>query len=155
MASEIARTIAAVYCCALPQTVMIALATRGIIPVDTRIHLCMLVCSFYVLYDVNVMSRHAWGRQNSRKLVSYKTVAVISSTHSERFNVTQSMRCVTGAPIDPAKLNCSLQLLKSVPLKAAYAKYVEKALCYESYKFLVDAAQYSDTVFAVLAEQVS
>jgi hypothetical protein len=157
MASEIARTVAAVYCCSLPQTVMIALASRGIVPVDTRIHLGAVACSFFILYDVNVMSRHAWGRQNTRKLVRYKTVAVISSTQSDSLRLTssQSMRCVTGAPVDPAKLNTSLQLLKSEPLKAAYANYVEKALCYESYKFLVDAAEYSATVFEVPAEQVS
>jgi hypothetical protein len=157
IASEIARTVGAVYCCDLPMAVMIALASRGIVPVDTRIHLGAVACSFIILFDVNVLSRHAWGRQNSRRLVSYKTVAVISSSQSDSLRLTssQSMRCVTGAPIDPAKLNCSLQLLKSVPLKAAYAKYVEKALCYESYKFLVDAAEYSDTVFEVPVEQVS
>jgi hypothetical protein len=135
---------------------MIALATRGIIAVDTRIHLWMVACSFYILYEVLIKSRVAWGRQNSRRLVCYKTIAVMASPHSsDRCSSNNSTRCATDAPLDTAKLNTSLQLLKSAPLKAAYAKYVEKALCYESYKFLLDATEYADTVFEVPAEQVS
>jgi hypothetical protein len=37
--------------------------------------------------------------------------------------------------VDPCKLDSSLSLLKSPALSAAFALYVEKALCYESYKF--------------------
>jgi hypothetical protein len=69
-------------------------------------------------------------------------------------NRCSTIRSVGDAPLDPAKLNTSLRLLKSAPLKAAYAQYVEKALCYESYKFLVDAVEYADTLFEVPAEQV-
>jgi hypothetical protein len=79
MASEIARTVAAVYCCSVPQTVMIALASRGIVPVDTRIHLGAVVCSFYILYEVNVISRSAWGVHSTRKTVNYRKIAVTAS----------------------------------------------------------------------------
>jgi hypothetical protein len=49
----------------------------------------------------------------------------------------------------------SLGVMKSTPLNAAFALYVERALCYESYKFLVDATAYADGVYATPAEQVS
>jgi hypothetical protein len=45
--------------------------------------------------------------------------------------------------------------MKSPALNAAFALYVEKALCYESYKFLVDATAYADGVYTTTAEQVS
>jgi hypothetical protein len=63
-----------------------------------------------------------------------------------------------GAPdssfYDPSKLDTSLRILKSAPLNAAFAKHVEGALCYESYKFLIDATAYADTVYVSIGEQV-
>jgi hypothetical protein len=91
MASEIARTVAAVYCCSVPQTVLIAVASRGIIPVDTRIHLCSVVCSFYILLDVNVLSRHAWGTHTARK-INYRKIAVTASSQAA---ASTNDRCIT------------------------------------------------------------
>jgi hypothetical protein len=68
--------------------------------------------------------------------------------------------CATGvrqhsSKLDASKLSTSLGVMKSTPLNAAFALYVERALCYESYKFLVDATAYADGVYATPAEQVS
>jgi hypothetical protein len=57
--------------------------------------------------------------------------------------------------VDPCKLDSSLSLLKSPALNAAFALYVEKALCYESYKFLLDATAYAEAVYLSPTEQVS
>jgi hypothetical protein len=48
----------------------------------------------------------------------------------------------------------SLRVLKSPPLTAAFAEYVEKALCYESFKFLVEASAYAQAVFESTVLQV-
>jgi hypothetical protein len=45
--------------------------------------------------------------------------------------------------------------MKSPALSAAFALYVEKALCYESYKFLLDATAYAEALYTTTAEQVS
>jgi hypothetical protein len=155
MGSEIVRTIVAVWCCALPQTILIALATKGIIPVDTRIHVCQVTLFYYVVFDVNILSRRYWGIHSSRSRgATYKGVAaVISST---MFNKSNSVHCESDSPraLELTKLDKSLHLLRSPPMKVAYAQYVEKALCYESYKFLVEAVAYRDSAYDSATEQV-
>jgi hypothetical protein len=153
MGLESARMVSFAYCSILPGQVLIALASRGTIPVDIRIHLCYVVCYIYTLFDINVLSRRFWGEQRSRRNINPRAVAVMSSTV---FSKSDSLRCVSDmpGPLVMTKLNKTLLLLKSPPLKTAYAQFVEKALCFESYKFLVDAVTYAGTSFQAPSEQV-
>jgi hypothetical protein len=157
MASEMVRTIGAAFCSYVPLTILVALASNGIIPPDTRITLCAVACGFYSLFNITVLSRHSWGKQRTRTGLNSSTVAVMSRAGSDIFEGNVSMRCVTDTPgtLDPTKLTKALLLLQSAPLKAAYAQYVEKALCFESYKFLVDGVVYADTVFETPSKQVN
>jgi hypothetical protein len=160
MAVEIARSTAAAFCCQAVLVVLIALADKGIIPIDTRMHVCPLASTVLTLLDMHVLSRRYWGtHDNSKKSANHRAVAVTTSTYSaiERGTSFNALASTNGGKqiLDPAKLNTSLKLLNSAPLKAAYEQYVEKALCYESYKFLVDATEYYTTEFSDPTEQVS
>jgi hypothetical protein len=140
-----------------------------------RAHILVLIPSFLIILDVNVLSRRKWGVQQQQSSERYRMStlchAVSMRNHgnylvhpSSRANCeSSSTPCTTpaataGAPdssfYDPSKLDTSLRILKSAPLNAAFAKHVERALCYESYKFLTDATAYADRVYMSTGEQV-
>jgi hypothetical protein len=157
MGSEIARNLGAYYVFCLPSLILVALMSHDVIPSDTRVHVLPLIVSYIIIIDVNVISRRAWGPQQSSKPLwrtqlstrlaprTYRTVAVHTS-------MAASESCAS--TVDPSKLDSSLRMMKSPPLNAAFALYVEKALCYESYKFLQDATAYAEAVYPTPVEQV-
>jgi hypothetical protein len=149
---------------------MVGLIEYNVLPVDTRIHVLVLIPSFFIIFDI------AWGalRCANRTTISRNS----SSSSMLNSTVSQLLRmlglrvggssavlpgCADVSTVDDgptcglnaSMLSSSLSLMKSPALNAAYALYVERALCYESYKFLVDATAYADGVYATTADQVS
>jgi hypothetical protein len=170
------------------QVIMVGLIEYNVLPVDTRIHVLVLIPSFFIIFDI------AWGAlrcanrtiisRNSRsKSGNSSSSSKLNSTVSELLRMlglrvggssavlpgfadastidnghaaaTGEQQCSATCDLNASMLSSSLCLMKSTPLNAAFAQYVECALCYESYKFLVDATAYADGVYATTAEQVS
>jgi hypothetical protein len=158
MGREIARCLGVYYLFCLPAIILIALMSKNILHNDSRVHAFAVLVAYIIIIDVNVVSRSAWRPQQSSKPLwntqlskrfaprTYRTVAVHAS-------MAASETCAS--TVDPCKLDSSLSLVKSPALNAAFALYVEKALCYESYKFLLDAIAYAETVYSSPTEQVS
>jgi hypothetical protein len=141
--------------CIHQMLVLMGLMKNGVLAHNAYITLLVLPPALLSIVRICVLSRYAWGPQQQRaqplwifsKLQSSRSYAVYADASS-----TVSS-CLTTA--DPCKLDSSLSLMKSPALNAAFALYVEKALCYESYKFLVDATAYADGVYTTTAAQVS
>jgi hypothetical protein len=125
---------------------------------------------------VNVLSRRKWGVPQQHSSTTFR-MSTLCHTICMRKHGTDAVHpgsrancessstpCTTpaaaaaGAPdssfYDPCKLDTSLRILRSAPLNAAFAKHVERALCYESYKFLTDATAHADTLYVSTGEQV-
>jgi hypothetical protein len=161
---------------------MVGLIEYDVLPVDTRIHVLVLIPSFFIIFDI------AWGalRSANNTIISRSS----SSSSSSKLNsaVSKLLRLLglrsgggssailpgfvdvatiddghvangeqhrSASDLDASMISSSLGLMQSTPLNTAFAQYVERALCYESYKFLVDATAYADGVYATPAEQVS
>jgi hypothetical protein len=158
MGREIARSLGVYYVFCLPANILVALMSKNIIQNDTRVLLLPLVVAVIIIADINIVSRSAWSPQQSSKPLwrtqlskrfaprTYRTVAVHAS-------MAASETCAS--TVDPGKLDSSLRMIKSPALNAAFALYVEKALCYESYKFLLDATAYAEAGYSTPTEQVS
>jgi hypothetical protein len=155
MSTEIMRTVGAFLLCYAPMIAVIGLMESGIVPPDSRIQLLTVPCSLYTIFDINVLSRPAWG--NLHPVALKRPTYFSSSTRSIR---SASVHSTTGSEymmdtgIDPASLNTSLAVIQVAPLCLAYAAFVEKSLCYESFKFLVDATSYAKDEYDSVAAQV-
>jgi hypothetical protein len=148
MSSEIIRTVAAFIVSYAPLISVVALMDKGVLEYDSRVQLLVIPWTLCVIVDVNVLSRHAWGvsEQNTLKksLWSSRSNAVHSVFDDDCIDIVQ----------DPTKLNTSLAIMQSDTLCAAYAAFVEKSLCYESFKFLVDATAYAKETYDSSSAQV-
>ncbi|KAG5177950.1 hypothetical protein JKP88DRAFT_248410 [Tribonema minus] len=143
MGNEIARTLFNFYVFASTYFVFIALMANGVLPVDTRIHVFIIVMQLVIMTDVNVVSRLSWSEIGGAKA---------------RQRIKGSMRCAVDAVCDKmdeysAKWVNSTQIMKSPALNAAFAVHVERCLCYESYRFLADAMEYTSNTFDTPQEQ--
>jgi hypothetical protein len=150
MSSEIIRTVAAFILSYTPLITLVALMDKGVLEYDSRVQLLVIPWTVCVIIDINVLSRHAWGvleQNSSRKSLwsSRSSAAVHSSADDDRLDVVQ----------DPTQLNTSLAIMQSPTLCTAYAAFVEKSLCYESFKFLVDATAYAKETYESASAQVS
>jgi hypothetical protein len=159
-----------------PLVVIVGLMENDKIAVSVRAHILVLIPSFFIILDVNVLSRRKWGVPQQYSSTTYRTCTLCHTICMRKHGTdavhpgssancgSRSTPCTTpaaaaaGAPdsslYDPCKLDTSLRILRSAPLNAAFAKHVERALCYESYKFLTDATAYADTVYVSIGEQV-
>jgi hypothetical protein len=158
-----------------PLVVIVGLMENDKIAVSVRAHILVLIPSFFIILDVNVLSRRMWGVPQQQSSTTYGMTTLCHTICMRRQGTqlvhpgtranfeSSSTPCTTpaaavGAPdsgfYEPSKLNTSMSILKSAPLNAAFAKHVERALCYESYKFLTDATAYADTVYVSTGEQV-
>jgi hypothetical protein len=148
MNTEILRTVAAFILCYSPLITVVALMESGLLQHDSRIQLLVVPCSLFMIFDINVLSRHAWGELPPLKKTLWSTrssAAVHSGADDDCIDAVQ----------DPTELNTSLAILHSPALCAAYAAFVEKSLCYESFKFLVDATAYAKETYDSTSAQVS
>jgi hypothetical protein len=158
-----------------PLVVIVGLMENDKIAVSVRAHILVLILSFFIILDVNVLSRRKWGVPQQHSSTTFR-MSTLCHTICMRKHSTDAVHpgssancessstpCTTpaaaaGAPdssfYEPSKLDTSLRILRSAPLNAAFAKHVERALCYESYKFLTDATAYADTVYVSIGEQV-
>jgi hypothetical protein len=135
--------------------VLMGLMNNGVLAYNAYIQLLVLPPALLSIFRICVLSRSAWGGQQQHKQPLWSFFKLQSSARSYAVYADASGTvgsCMSS--IDPCKLDCSLSLMKSPALNAAFAMYVEKALCYESYKFLVDATAYADGVYTTPAEQV-
>jgi hypothetical protein len=153
-----------------PMMTAITLMENGMLQYDTRIRLCTLGPAFCTILDVNVLSRRAWGRAqrsnkrgsvvsslltvNARSTVKASSVYIVGSGSSEQLQLQQQQSSPSREKFDLCKMVTSLRVLKSPPLTAAFAEYVEKALCYESFKFLVVATGYAHAAYDSTVLQV-
>jgi hypothetical protein len=137
--------------------VLMGLMKNGVLPYNSHTPLLVVPAALYGIVNITVLSRHAWGpqQQSSNSLWSFITLQSIShrsyAVHASSASIEDNFLLT----VDARKLDSSLSMMTSLALNAAFALYVEKALCYESYKFLQDAAAYADGVYATPAEQVS
>jgi hypothetical protein len=149
MHSEIIRSIAAFLVCFTPLISVVALMDQSVLEYDSRIHLLTVPWALAVIFDINVLSRHAWGVTASaplKKLLwSSRSSAVHSVFDDDGIDVVQG----------PTQLNTSLAIMQSPTLCTAYAAFVEKSLCYESFKFLSDATAYAKETYDSASAQVS
>jgi hypothetical protein len=149
MHSEIIRSIAVFLVCFTPLITVVAMMDKGVLEYDSRIHLLTVPWALAVIFDINVMSQHAWGVTASSPLKTLLWTSRSSAVHSvfddDCIDIVQ----------DPTKLNTSLAIMQSATLCTAYAAFVEKSLCYESFKFLSDATAYVKGVYDSVPAQVS
>jgi hypothetical protein len=155
MSTEIMRTIGAFLLCYTPMIAVIGLMESGTVPPDSRIQLLAVPCTLYVIYDINVLSRPAWGvlHPSAAKKPLYFSSST-RSTRSASVHSTSGSEYMIDTRMDPASLNTSLAVIQVAPLCLAYAAFVEKSLCYESFKFLVDATSYAKDDYASVVAQV-
>eukprot|EP00953_Heterococcus_sp_UTEX-ZZ885_P005215 3285-Heterococcus_DN1.PRE.1 len=121
---------------------------QSVLEYISRIHLLTVPWALAVVFDINVLSRHAWGVTASaplKKLLwsSRSSAAVHSVFDDDGTDVVQ----------DPTQLNTSLAIMQSPTLCTAYAAFVEKSLCYESFKFLVDVTAYAKRMYESASAQ--
>jgi hypothetical protein len=139
--------------------VLAGLMKNGVLPYNAYTPLLVLPPALYGIVEITVVSRHAWGPQRQRSSKSLWSFGKLSQSISPRSYAVYASAASTvnscSSTVEASKLDSSLSMMKSPALSAAFALYVEKALCFESYKFLVDAAAYADGVYATPVEQVS
>jgi hypothetical protein len=83
LASEMLRALIVFWLFMFPMVILVGLNERDILQADTRIHLLVLIPSFFIIMDINLLSRHAWGCHDtpgahSALLRAATAVAVVS-----------------------------------------------------------------------------
>jgi hypothetical protein len=132
--------------------VLMGLMKNDVLQYDMRTQLIMLTPALLGIVNINILSRPAWGpQQQQSSLWSF----MMRSISVRSYAVHADASTASSLAVDPCTVDSSLSLMKSPALNAAFALYVEKALCYESYKFLLDATTYADSMYATPTEQVS
>jgi hypothetical protein len=91
----------------------------GVIPIDTRVHVFIIVMAFVIITDVTVISRRAWieiGTHNHIKLSKRLSAGVRTAVDT----VSQHIDAYA------AKWQTSTEIMKSPALNAAFAAHVER-----------------------------
>jgi hypothetical protein len=92
----------------------------GVIPVDTRVHLFIIVMACLIITDVNVVSRHAWGEVGSGHKHVNLSKRFSAGVRTAVDTVSQHMDAYA------AKWQTSTEIMKSPALNAAFAAHVER-----------------------------
>jgi hypothetical protein len=120
LATYYAGTLVAFYLFAGPNFVLNSLMGLSIIPVDTRVHLFIIVMAVVIITDVNVISRRAWGEIGTR----HKHIKL-----SKRFSAgVRTAVDTVSQHLDAYALRwqTSTEIMKSPALNAAFAAHVER-----------------------------
>ncbi len=154
MGEEIARCLLYFYIFCGPMIAVIALMYEQVLPVDTRIHLLGLCSSLAMIVDVNYISRRHWGVKRFSKSSKRGGLRFRGARVSVLHGGSTYSKHSADAVLQKCSSMGSLDMLKAPALNAAFSAFVERSLCYESYKFLLDTTLYAEMVYTSVMNQV-
>ncbi|KAG5187909.1 hypothetical protein JKP88DRAFT_275868 [Tribonema minus] len=167
LAMEVSRSVGALIFFLGPYWLFLALSDFNIVTIDTRLQFCIWGLDYYLMFDTFIASRRYWGSEGlasqqcstlwqrlcGNANVKNKKYAVLPTTHAP--GAAAAAGKAQQAPPDAARERwaSSLAMLESPPLAAAYAQYVQQALCYESFAFLSNVRQYESDGYDEIGPQ--
>ncbi|KAG5187910.1 hypothetical protein JKP88DRAFT_243613 [Tribonema minus] len=157
---EVTRYAASFYVFLGPYWLFLALDDYGVVHVDTRLQFLIIGLYHMLMLDTFVLSRKYWGRSTlaappyrwpfKSKVVPAKRCSVIPSEGSTSINEDKEQ---AAWEMCRRRWSTSLQMLDSPPLATAYSKYVQQALCFESFAFLANVVRYANDDYADTGQQ--
>ncbi|KAG5185504.1 hypothetical protein JKP88DRAFT_289207 [Tribonema minus] len=158
---ELTRTYTALYICFIPYWIILALMDHGIMSSNAWPTVLITTACLYQWAEIFVFSRRFWanGALNSRGF--WGSLLGCACFGSRRYAV---LPCGGGTTDGQGrelskwaqarqKYATTLQLLNSPTLTEAYGRYVQQALCFESFAFLAAVVQYASDAYADMAKQ--